>query len=121
MLLVDSSAWIGHLRDGDPVIEDAIRGGELCTHEFVIAELALGSLPNRQQFLVNLRRFSRLATTPFDAILTFVENKELSSTGIGFVDASLLASAAAGSAALWTRDKKLAAQAERLGLAFNPA
>lgn len=120
MVLVDSSAWIDHLRNGDPIITAAIQAGWLRTHEFVIAELALGSLSDRARFLTNLRRFARLATRPLDDTLSFVEDEALYSTGIGFVDASLLASAAAESAKIWTRDKRLATQAERLGLSYQP-
>ena len=122
MLLVDTSAWIDHLRKADPVIERAIRAGELCTHDFVIGELALGSLPKRQQFLNDLRCFPRLASGPVDSTIGFVEERALSATRIGFVDATLLSAAAkTQNVRLWTRDKRLAAQADRLGLGYEPA
>ena len=41
--------------------------------------------------------------------------------GIGFIDVHLLASATlAGTARLWTRDKRLAAVAEGMNLAHHP-
>ena len=122
MVLVDTSAWIDHLRKPDLAIESVIRAGELYTHDFVIAELALGSLPNRHQLLGDLRRFPRLAIEAVEEILAFVDAMALPATGIGFVDATLLSAAAkTQNVRIWTRDKRLAAQAERLGLNYEPA
>lgn len=121
MLLVDTSAWIGHFRKADPVIEEAIATDSLCTHEFVIGELALGSVPSRTGLLSDLANFERLATQPLDLLLSFIDEHRLISSGVGFVDVSLLCSLARISgSSLWTLDKRLRAQAERLGLAYRP-
>lgn len=120
-VLADTSAWIAHFREPDSVIVDAIRSDRLWTHEFVIAELALGSIPKRAAFLADLRAFQRVGARTTDDLITFVEEKRLATTGIGFVDASLLIGLAAEKGVrLWTRDKRLAAQAERLGLYYTP-
>jgi len=51
--------------------------------------------------------------------LDFIDRRELMGRGIGYLDVHLLASAAlAGTARLWTRDKRLAAVAEGLQLNF---
>jgi predicted nucleic acid-binding protein len=50
------------------------------------------------------------------AVRRFVERHRLAATGIGWVDAHLLASAEAAGAALLTRDRRLRLQADRLGL-----
>lgn len=47
MILVDSSVWIDHLRDGDTVLADLLGKGLVMTHPFAIDELALGSLRQR--------------------------------------------------------------------------
>jgi predicted nucleic acid-binding protein len=50
--------------------------------------------------------------------MTYVERHKLANSGLGYVDACLLASAALSyGAALWTRDKSLRAAAARCGLA----
>ena len=50
-----------------------------------------------------------------------IEARELHGTGIGYVDAHLLAATFLDSdGKLWTRDKRLQAQAERLGVAYAP-
>jgi hypothetical protein len=54
-----------------------------------------------------------------DEALGFIERLELMGRGIGYVDVHLLASAAlAATAPLWTRDRRLAAVASDLALAF---
>ncbi|MCL4672584.1 MAG: hypothetical protein KJZ64_06530 [Sphingomonadaceae bacterium] len=55
-----------------------------------------------------------------DDALQYVLEASLGGTGIGYVDAHLLASCSSFRLPLWTRDKRLAAQAERLGLLYSP-
>ena len=56
-----------------------------------------------------------------DEALAFVERHALAGRGIGWTDVHLLSSARlAGPAALWTRDKRLAAAAEQLGALHQP-
>ena len=51
--------------------------------------------------------------------LAFIKRRALMGRGIGYIDVHLLASAAlAGGARLWTRDKRLAAVAVDLKLAY---
>jgi len=53
-----------------------------------------------------------------DEALFFIETNALMGRGIGYIDAHLLAAAAlTGSIRLWTRDKRLHAVAESLGMA----
>jgi len=54
-------------------------------------------------------------------VLTLIENQHLFGLGIGYGDAQVLAATLlTAGAALWTRDKRLAAVAARLGLAESP-
>jgi hypothetical protein len=50
-------------------------------------------------------------------MLSFLERNELARSGIGWVDAHLLASAVLDRTGFWTLDRRLAAAASRLGLA----
>ena len=120
-LLADTSSWIAHHRQHDPVLAAAIAADDLWTHELVIAELSLGSIADRDEFLSDLRTFRRVpAFSTFD-LIAFAERESLVSTGVGFVDASLLHGLSKlADVRLWTRDKRLAAQAERLGLGYTP-
>ena len=66
-----------------------------------------------------MRELPRAPTATEDEALGFIEHRRLMERGIGYIDAHLLASVVlAGTARLWTRDKRLAIVAENLGRAF---
>jgi len=118
MILVDTSVWVDHLRDGTPALAAALEQGRVLTHPFVLGELACGNLKNRGEVLQLLGELpaAPMATDP--EALDFIERRALMGRGIGCVDIHLLASVAlAGTAQLWTRDKRLAAVAADLELA----
>lgn len=118
MILVDTSVWIDHLRKHDAQLAGALEAGTVLTHPFVIGELALGNLRQRRVVLDALSDLPR-ATVANDAeALTLIEGQRLFGLGIGYIDAHLLAATRLTSgAALWTRDRKLRAVAERLDIA----
>ena len=119
MILVDTSVWVDHLRDGTPALAAALEQGRVLTHPFVLGELACGNLKNRGEVLQLLGELpaAPMATDP--EALDFIERRALMGRGIGYVDVHLLASVAlAGIAQLWTRDKRLAAVAADLELAY---
>lgn len=89
-------------------------------HPYVIAELALGTLRNRELTLLALRELPSVLPIRQPEILAMIERDRLYSTGLQFVDLHLLASARAiGGCVLWTRDKRLRAAAERFGVAAD--
>ena len=47
MVLVDTSVWVTHLREGADRLAELLNEGLVCCHPFVIGELACGSLKNR--------------------------------------------------------------------------
>ena len=119
MILVDTSVWVDHLRDGAPALAAALEKGSVLMHPFVLGELACGYLKNRGEVLGLLGHLpaAPLATDP--EALNYIERRALMGRGIGYVDVHLLASAAlAGGARLWTRDKRLAAVATDLKLGY---
>lgn len=121
MIIIDSSIWIDHFRRPNTGLIDAAERGQLLQHPLITLELALGSIPQRDATLSNLQRLPRPTVLSDDQMLEFVDEFELAGSGIGPIDASVLASAArTDRAKLWTRDKRLEIQAERLGLNFTP-
>ena len=119
MILVDTSVWVDHLRDGTPALAAALEQGRVLMHPFVLGELACGNLKKRGEVLRLLGELpaAPMATDP--EALDFIERRALMGRGIGYVDVHLLASVAlAGTAQLWTRDKRLAAVAADLELAY---
>ncbi len=90
-------------------------------HPFIINELALGSLRQRGQILAALDGLPQVAIAGNDEVRHLIERHRLYDIGIGFIDAHLLASSLlTRDAALWTRDRRLAAAATRLGVGFTP-
>ena len=120
MILVDTSIWIDHLRVGDPELAAVLQDGQVLTHPRVIGEIALGNLSGRREVLGLLQNVPR-ATVATDAeVLNLIEARHLFGTGLGYVDAHLLAAALLTGAGLWTRDKRLAAAASRIRLTHSP-
>ena len=117
MMLLDTSIWIDHLRKNDGILARLLEEQQILMHPLVIGELALGSLRQRKQVLNELVNLP-LATKASDGeVLVLIERHRLAGSGIGYVDAHLLASASISDAALWTRDKQLHQVALSLGLA----
>ncbi len=117
MILVDTSIWVDHLRVGDPKLAALLHDGEVLTHPWVIGELALGQLSRRSEILGLLRNLPQAKAATEAEVLDLIENQQLFGLGIGYVDAHLLAATMLTTgAALWTRDKRLAAVAVHLGL-----
>lgn len=119
MILVDTSVWIEHLRNGLPALAAVLERGTVLTHAFVLGELACGNLTNRREVLRLLRDLPFAPVATDVEALDFIERRALMGRGIGYVDVHLLASAVlAGAAQLWTRDKRLAKVAKDLKLAY---
>jgi len=83
----------------------------------VEGELALGGLTRRREILRALGDLPRASVVRHEEMLSFLERNELARSGIGWVDAHLLASAVLDRIGFWTLDRRLAAAASRLGLA----
>jgi predicted nucleic acid-binding protein len=119
MILVDTSVWVDHLRKGAPALAAALKRGGVLTHPFVLGELACGDLKNRGEVLQLLGELPGAPMATDTEALDFIERRALMGRGIGYIDVHLLASAVlAGSVRLWTRDRRLAAVAEDLKLAY---
>jgi len=79
--------------------------------------VALGHLRRRAEILGLLAELPQARPAMDDEALTFIERNALHRSGIGWVDAHLLAAAALSRTSLWTLDRRLAAVASRLSLA----
>ena len=118
MILADSSVWADHLRRRDGRLATLLERGLVLMHPFVIGELALGNLRERAGFIAGIRALPRCTVASDDDVLTLIDIASLAGSGVGYVDAHLLAAARLSAAAeLWTRDSRLRRLAERLGLA----
>ncbi|TMJ31468.1 MAG: VapC toxin family PIN domain ribonuclease [Alphaproteobacteria bacterium] len=106
------------MRTGDTRLAGLLDEGRVLTHPFITGEIALGSLKQRRLVLDALADLPQARIADDGEVLHFIESNGLAGTGIGYIDAHLLAAVRleAGSTIL-TRDKRLARVALRLGLA----
>ncbi len=121
MILVDTTVWVDHLRTGDPALLDLLESGAVVTHPHVIGEIALGSLRQRSLVLDALESLPKAPTASHDEIMVFVNEARLFGIGIGLIDVHLLAATRLlPGCRFWTRDRRLATAAERLGVVYQP-
>ncbi|NQW92973.1 MAG: VapC toxin family PIN domain ribonuclease, partial [Polaromonas sp.] len=87
---------------------------------FVIGELALGKLRNRDTVLGALQDMPQAAVATESEVLCLIGEKALFGLGIGYIDSHLLAAVLLTPGSwLWTRDKRLRAAGAQLGIAAN--
>ena len=121
MILVDSSVWIDHIHRQDMQLDDLLAWKQVLGHPFVAAEIALGSMTNRQAILSSLDELPQAPEVLVSEVRHFIEKHQMFSKGIGFVDATLLVSAlVAKNVTLWSRDRRLNMLADSFGIAYQP-
>lgn len=117
MILVDSSVWIDHLRAGDPVLSDLLAAQQVLCHPFVVGELSLGSLRQRELILADLRSLPSAVIADDAEVQEMIDRHRLFGCGIGYIDAHLLAATLLTvGARLWTRNGRFNRVAARLGV-----
>jgi len=119
MVIVDTSIWVTHLRQGSRQLEKLLYDAEVMCHPFIVGELACGNLKNRTEIISLVQSLPMAPTIEFDEFLFFIDRNHLMGKGVGFVDVHLLASAQLTGMPLWTADKRLKSAADQLELAFK--
>jgi hypothetical protein len=117
LILADTSIWIDHFRSVDREMRSQLNQGNIVIHPFIVAELALGSLPKRSEMLALLDLLPQVRVAQIKEVRFTIEARRLHSLGIGLTDAHLIASVFMDSSTrLWTRDEPLRKVAESLGI-----
>jgi predicted nucleic acid-binding protein len=120
MILADTSVWVDHFRKRDAALYEQLQRNNIFTHPFIVTELVLGNLPDRQNAIASLDRLPMAKVAQLHEVRRLIEAHSLSRRGIGFVDAHLIASTLiTPHTALWSRDRRLRDVAETLGLRAN--
>ena len=114
MILVDSSVWMDHFRKPSTRLAALLDAEEICTHPFVIGEVACGNLKNRKEIISLIHALPIVQKADDDEILFFIERHRLSGRGIGVIDIHLLASCLFERCFIWTADRRLRAVAEEI-------
>ena len=123
MILVDTSIWIRYLANREPYasrMSKLLDSDVVAGHELVQGELLIGDSGGRRRFLVDTYDQLRQAETVAHAeVVHFVRHHALHGSGIGWVDAHLLASVRVGGMVLWTADAALESAAKLLHVGYR--
>ena len=95
-VLIDTSVWLRFLRGEEAglVAQSWITSGQALVHPFVVGELLLGGLSAENEAL--LRSLPCIAPPSPEELYDFIRRHHLAGTGIGWVDAVLLAAGPSG-------------------------
>lgn len=119
MVLVDTSIWVSHLRDGHLELKELLLEGKVVCHPFVIGELACGNLQNRWEILTLLKALPVAIQAEHEEVLRFIETHHLMGIGLGYIDIHLLASALLSGISIWTQDNPIKKAACKLDVSFK--
>ena len=120
MVLVDTSVWVRHLREGDSDLEQLLNNGEVMCHPHIIGELACGNMKNRHEVLSLLQLLLPATLARHEEVLRFIELSHLMGKGLGYIDIHLAASAVLSGAPMWSHDEKLNEISEGMGMGYDP-
>lgn len=117
MILIDTSIWIDHIRSKDSTLESLLLDGEVLCHPLVTGEVLVGNVRDWRTVRRLMEDLPQAVVAREPEVLDFIERHKLHGTGIGYVDVHLLVSAQlTEEASIWSRDRRLAEAARRLGL-----
>ena len=120
MILADSSIWIDYLRGSNTEMQRLLAGGLIVMHPFIVAEIALGSLSNRQRTFSLMESLIQVNVARLEEVRHMIEAHSLYSKGLGLTDMHLVASCLITTGVqLWTRDAALDGVARTLGVSAN--
>ncbi|MGD8535154.1 MAG: type II toxin-antitoxin system VapC family toxin [Candidatus Aminicenantes bacterium] len=119
MVLVDTSIWVSHFREGNPHLKNLLLNGNVVCHSYIIGELACGNLQNREEILSLMQALPAVVTAEHEEVLQLIDTHQLMGIGLGYVDVHLLASALLSGILLWTEDKKLKEAARKLNVSYK--
>lgn len=120
-VLIDTSVWIEHFRNGNGALIDLIGRDLALIHPMVVAEIACGTPPARSQTLETIGLLRPCHQASLGEVMAFIEREKLYGLGCGLVDMALLASTLiTPGARLWTLDRLLADLAGRFAVAYQP-
>jgi predicted nucleic acid-binding protein len=86
MVLVDTSVWVAHLREGNSGLEALLNDGLVVCHPFIIGELACGNLNNRTVILSLFQTLPTAAQAEHEDVMLFIEKNHLMGKGLGYID-----------------------------------
>ena len=119
-VLVDTSVWVKHLREGDHHLAELLEQGNVACHPFIIGELACGGIKKRNEILGLLNDLPSTDLLDHSEVMEFIESRQIMNKGIGYIDVHLLGSGLISEIPLWTLDKALQKTAGLLSIRYEP-
>jgi predicted nucleic acid-binding protein len=119
VILVDTNAWIHHLRKTDPHLVRFLWQQRVFTCDVVIGELLLGSgLP--RAFAAELRALPSLPSPGSPETRTFIARHEraFAGSGVGWADAQIVLTAAKAGARIHTSDRAVRRVCRAVGVSL---
>lgn len=89
MILADTSVWVDPFRRRDAALHRQLQGNNISIHPFIVAELALGNLPDRKKTIAYLDLLPMVKVAQTSEVRRMIEARLLFHRGIGFVDVHL--------------------------------
>jgi predicted nucleic acid-binding protein len=120
VILVDTNAWVRHLREADPHLVRFLREGRVRTCDVVIGELLLGAgLPSH--FARDLLALPRLPSPMPAATRSFIERhrRSFAASGVGWADAQVIHAAINAGARVHSADRGVRRVSRAIGLALG--
>jgi predicted nucleic acid-binding protein len=117
VILVDTNAWVHHLRAADTQLVVFLKQQRVRTCDVVIGELLLGSgLP--KTFARDLQALPKLPSPTALETRLFVERhaRTFGGSGVGWADAQIMLSAARSGARIHTSDRSVKRVCTALGI-----
>lgn len=93
LFLADTSIWIDHFRHTNVKLSNLLGRCNILLHPFVLDELALGHVRNLSGMIDGFRDLPQAPVAHADEVLQLIARDRLFGSGIGYVDAHMLASA----------------------------
>jgi len=120
-VLIDTASWINHGRIPDALIAAAIERGCVVTRQDIVGEIALGCGPTAVATAERIGMFRHVTDVIDTAVLAFIRTHQLSCTGVGMIDARLIAACALADrpTRLYSADKRLVREARRVGISLT--
>jgi predicted nucleic acid-binding protein len=117
VILVDTNAWVHHLRKRDPRLVRFLLQQRVRTCEVVVGELLLGSgLP--KTFATDLLALPRLPSPTAAETRLFIERHRsgFAGSGVGWADAQIILAASKAGARIHTSDRSVREVCSAIGL-----
>ena len=119
MVIVDTSIWVDFFKNGNEALVDLLNSGLVVTHEFVIEELILGGMKNREEHYHLLCLLKCYQKVSHIEVIDFIHNNIASRYSIGLVDSYLLSTALIDGLKIYSADKNLVKAAKKLDVCHS--